>query len=577
MSSAVEITDVAGPRRARRRLRALAGSRVDGWALLAVPLFLYLLVFFAYPTVEVLRRSLTEFVGPHTSLLDNYRWFFETPVNITVLKRTFVTAGVVTSLCLVLGYPYAYLMTLVSKRVRALMIGIVVLAGFTSYMVRSYSWLVLLQDNGPVNDLLDALGLGRAHLVGNLSGVYIALTQILLPLMILPLFATMRTIDRRLLLAAHGLGARPAAAFRRIYVPLSVPGILAGSTLVFVLTLGFYITPAIVGSPGHALYSQLIYSQISQLLAWGHAGAMSVMLLVVTAVILIVFSLVGRRWRAPTQAAGDLGLVEQEGRQRLTPGRLGLYALGALVAIWLIAPMLVVFPESLTGAKTLVFPPESWSTQWYTNLFTDPAWRDSMIRSLELGAMVSVLATILGTSAALALVRGRFPGKAAISGFVMTPMIIPLIVFAVGIYAVFLEWRLLGTFRGFLLAHLALAVPFVVVTVSAALRTFDERLEDAAMNLGASRARALFTITLPLLLPSVLTGALFAFLTSLDEIVTSLFLASPTVNTLPVQMYTSVVRDVDPTMAAAASVILVLTIAIMILGALAQRQRSRLA
>lgn len=551
-------------------------ARLNRWGLLALPLFVFLVVFFAYPTYEILRRSVSDFGPTDHGLLANYKWFFSTDVNIIVLERTFVVAVVVSALCLVFGYPYTYLMTVVSPRTRASLLGVVVISGFTSYMVRNYAWLVILQDKGPLNDLLAAMGIGRISFVGNLSGVYIALTQILMPLMILPLYATMRGIDRRLLLAAQGLGARPGRAFWSVYFRLSLPGVMTGLLLVFILTLGFYITPALIGSPSHALYSQLMYIQISQLLAWGHVGAMSVVLLALTFVILLVATVVARRVQTPGQSGGDLGLIDADSRQRFTLGRAALSGLGVIVAAWLVVPMLIVIPQSFTGQRTLTFPPASWSTHWYSNLFVDPTWRGSIVTSLEVAGVVAVLATLIGTVAAFGLVRGRFPGRAAMMGFVTAPMIVPLIVFAVGTYAVFLNWKLVGKFQGFVLAHLALAVPFVVVTVSAGLRTFDERLEDAAMNLGANRIKSLFGVTVPLLLPSILTGALFAFLTSLDEIVSSLFLSSPQVTTLPVQMYSSVVRDVDPTMAAGATVILILTLTLMLAAAFAQKLRRRL-
>ena len=187
-----------------------------------------------------------------------------------------------------------------------------------------------------------------------------------------------------------------------------------------------------------------------------------------------------------------------------------------------------------------------------------------MIRSVGVGIVATLLSLVLGSMAAFGMVRGRFPGKALVGGLVAMPLILPLVIFAVGVYSVFLRWRLVGSFEGFVVAHTALAVPFVVVVVGAALQSFDPRLEDAAASLGASRARVLWSVTLPVLMPSILTGALFAFLTSFDEVLASVFISSPTVTTLPAQMYRSVLRGADPTIAAAASVILVSTLVLMV-------------
>jgi putative spermidine/putrescine transport system permease protein len=556
-------------------MRAVA-SRLpfDRWSLLAVPLVAFLCLFFVFPTLTVLLRSVTDFSAPESGGLDNFAWFFESSTNLVVLRRTLVTAFAVTAICLLVGYPYAYLLTTVGARTRALLLGTVIVAGFTSFMVRNYAWLVILQDNGPLNDAIAALGLGRVELIGTDLGVAIVFTQILLPLMVLPLYATMRGIDRRLPMAGASLGARPLRRFASVYLPLSLPGIVAGSLLVFVLTLGFYVTPALIGSPTNALYSQLMQIQVSQLLAWGHVGAMAVVLIGVTLALLAICAAVARRWRVPEQEGGTLGLYRPEGGWRLSAGRVALWAAVALTVVALVAPMLVVFPQSFAGEASIAFPPDSWSTRWYSNFFENPIWTESLWRSLGVGLVSTALATALGCMAALALVRGRFPGKALIGGLVVTPTILPLVVFAVGVYAVFLDWQLVGSFEGFVLAHTALAVPLVVIVVGAGLRSFDTRLEDAAASLGASRPKAMATITLPVLLPSIATGALFAFLTSFDEVLASVFISSPTVSTLPVEMYRSVQRGADPTIAAAASLILVATVALM-LGAWQLRRLSR--
>ncbi len=282
----------AGPReRARRRLPA-----IDRWVVFVLPALAFVVVFLGFPLIDILRRSFTE----PTSGLGNYRTFFENDVYLTVLRRTVLTAAVVTVVCLLLGYPYAYLMTVVSRRWRIVLLAIVLLPFWTSLMVRTYAWIILLQDTGTINDVLRKLGVGEVSLIRNTTGVMIGMAQILLPFMVLPLYATMQGIDRRLLLAAESLGARPATAFLRVYFPLSLPGVIAGVTLVFILALGFYITPVLLGSPQNALLSQLIVEQVSKLLDFGLGGAMAAILFVVTVVLLAVLS----RFVKPSAAYG---------------------------------------------------------------------------------------------------------------------------------------------------------------------------------------------------------------------------------------------------------------------------------
>lgn len=264
-------------------------------ALLLLPALLFLAAFFIYPVLRMLRQSIQDGDG---WTLDHYRWFFGTPFNVTVLRRTFVTAGLVTTLCVVVAFPYAYLMTVVGSRWRAVLLALVLLPFWTSLIARNIAWLALLQPNGPVSAVMEKFGLGDETLLRNVKGVVMAMAQILLPFMVLPLYANLRTIDRRLLDAADGLGARPIVAFVRVYLPLAIPGLIAGSLLVFILSLGFFLTPAIIGSPQNSLLSQLIVTQVSGLLNWGRAGAMATVLLGATVVLLGLAGLVTRRSRS---------------------------------------------------------------------------------------------------------------------------------------------------------------------------------------------------------------------------------------------------------------------------------------
>ncbi|MCU1671171.1 MAG: polyamine transporter permease [Blastococcus sp.] len=236
-----------------------------------------------------------------------------------------------------------------------------------------------------------------------------------------------------------------------------------------------------------------------------------------------------------------------------------LWTFCALVAVWLVAPSLVVVPLSFTDKASFNFPPTGWSTRWYGNFFEDSSWSDALLASLRVGLLVVVVATASGTAAALALSRSAFRGQQVVRGLLLAPMIAPVIVVAVGIYAVFLRAHLLGTTFGFVLAHSVLALPFVIIPVTASLQGFDRRLESAAAICGATRAATFRQVTLPLLVPGVVSGALFAFVTSFDEVVMSLFIQSPYLQTLPVRMFSSVTRDTDPTIAAAATLILVFT------------------
>jgi putative spermidine/putrescine transport system permease protein len=529
-----------------------------------------LAIFFVYPGVQILIRSVSEFTPPEAGGLDNFTWFFESGTNVTILIRTLTTAFMVTALCLFVGYPYAYVMTIVGRRVRLALLAALLIAEFSSLLVRSYSWVILLQANGPINDVLAGLGFGRVELAGTTLGVVIAMAQIFAPLMILPLYANLQGIDRRLLGAAQSLGASPLSAFRRAYFPLSLPGILAGSLLVFVLTLGFFITPTLVGSPENALASQLVVTQVDQLLAFGRAGAMSVILLAITLLLVAIVAFGSRRRMDLASGQGGGGLGEDAGWRR--PGRVLLAVVAGFGAAWLIVPGLIVVPISFAGEASLAFPPESWSTRWYSNFFTDPAWTDATWATIRIGALTTIAATVLGTATAFGVVRGRFPGKVLVNALILSPMIVPLVVTAIAIYAVFLDWHVVGTTLGLVAAHTVLALPFVVVTVGASLRTFDIRLEDAAASLGAGPWGTFWHVTLPGIRAGVLGGALFALVTSFDEVAVSLFLTTADLQTLPVQIFNGINRAIDPTIAVVSTLILALTVLGFVIGSATQRK-----
>lgn len=243
---------------------------------------------------------------------------------------------------------------------------------------------------------------------------------------------------------------------------------------------------------------------------------------------------------------------------------LGLTCL--LIAIWLVAPTLVVIPMSFADKKSLAFPPTGFSLQWYENFFTNPQWFGSLVVSAKVALMVAVAATVIGTMAAIGIERMKSRTGGLIRAVLITPMIVPGVVLAVGVYAVYLDTQLVGTWAGYVLAHTLLAIPFVVIAVGANLAVFDARLETAAASLGASRLKTFFTITLPLILPGILSGALFAFVTSFDEVIVSLFITSPQLKTLPVQIFSSMTRDADPTVAAVGSLIFMATSLIIGLG-----------
>lgn len=280
----------AAPPQSRAEEAGAQRRRRSAYALLA-PAVVLVLGIFAAPLGVMLWRAFTDpVVG-----FDNFAWYAGDAVQREVLLRTFTTGLEVTVICLLLGYPYAYAMVAFGPKVRAALTLLVLVPFWTSLMVRTFAWVILLQDNGPAQALLSLVGLGDVQLIRTNLGVVIGMSQILLPFMVLPLYAVMSGVDRRLVLASSSLGARPLTSFTRIWVPLTMPGIGAGCLMVFISSLGFYVTPALLGSPDNALISQQIYVQVNGLLQWGRGGAMGVVLLLLTFLVLAVLMIVLRR------------------------------------------------------------------------------------------------------------------------------------------------------------------------------------------------------------------------------------------------------------------------------------------
>jgi len=276
---------------------------------------------------------------------------------------------------------------------------------------------------------------------------------------------------------------------------------------------------------------------------------------------------------------GSLGTTTAAPRSRrgrsVDPIPRWLVVIGILVALFFILPTLIVVPMSFDGGQTFQFPPKDFSFRQYQDFFTSAVWLKSLGASLLVAVISAALATVVGTAAAVGL--NNLTGR--LSGFVRTllmlSMVTPAIVLAVAVYIAFLKWHLVGTLGGYVLAHGAIGVPFVLVSVTTALSGFDRQLLRASASLGSPPLRSFFRVTIPLISRGIVTGAIFAFVTSLDEVVVALFLHSATFQTLPVQMYNSVTSEIDPTIAAASTMVVVVGTLLVLLPQLIRGRRAR--
>lgn len=264
-------------------------------------------------------------------------------------------------------------------------------------------------------------------------------------------------------------------------------------------------------------------------------------------------------------------------------GVYGIRLTAGAVLLFLMLPILVIIPLSFNSQPyftftegMLAFEPDAYSLRWYAAILENPNWILAIKNSFIIGFFATIVATVLGTTAAVGLASAEMPFKRVITALLLAPMIVPLIIIAAGMFFFYSRFNLVGTFPGLIIAHAALGVPFVIVTVTATLSGFDNSLYNAGLSLGANPLRTFRDVVLPLIRPGVIAGALFAFVTSFDEVVLVLFLAGPNQRTIPRQMFSGLREQINPTILAVATLLVVLSACLLFTRELLRRRSERL-
>ena len=500
-------------------------------------------------------------------------------IHAKIFVRTLILACVITGLCLLLGYPLAYWLASLPSRTSNLLLILVLLPFWTSLLVRTTAWIVILQKNGVLIQTLVGIGLidaeNRPQLIYNAIGTVVAMTHIMLPFMVLPLYSTMRSIPSNLMRASGSLGAGPIRAFWTIYVPLSLPGVGAGGVLVFIMTLGYYITPALLGGQSGQMISSIIAFHMQTTLNWGLASALGAILMVGVALLYLVYArLVGAETIVLGSGGGDVDKPPTLGPSASLVDRIGFYGLrgyGACVLLFLILPILVIIPLSFNAESFFTFTPgmlaldpAAFSLKWYDRFLSDPAWRMAFRNSAIVALASTALSLALGTIASVGLARLSPRLRGVLMAIVISPMIVPVIISGAGIYLFFSWIGLTNGIVGLILSHAALGVPFVAISVTAALSSFDPALLRAAAMSGASPLVAFRTVVLPIIAPSMISGGLFSLAASFDEIVVALFIApDPAHFTVPRLLWSGIRQEVTPTILAVATSLIAIAITLL--------------
>jgi len=593
-----------------------AGLRENAkWYVLSYPLAWLTLVFLVPLTMLIVFSFWVNIPGGQYEVgltLENYRRFLTTPLYLNQLWLTIELSLVTAVVSLFLGYPLAYYLALLDRpRLRSVLLVTIVSSLWITYVIRAYAWQVILASRGIVSSIGVATGLLAEHqsFYPGYWGLVVGMVYVFLPFMVLTLYSSLRNIDGELLEASKNLGAGPARTFRRVTLPLSRNGVASGTALVFILALGAYVLPRLLGSTSERTLPVLIEQQIMSESNYPFGAAMSIGLVAVVLVFLWLLlritnvstgdlsgadgvvdgddadaaygdsaTLVDRVGNSIGNAANTTGLrqafgglagavsdglstIDSNTREAIT--RTVFRAYVSLVMLFVAAPLAIIVAVSFTPEEFLTFPPGGFSMRWYVEFFTDSSWTRALANSLGIAALSALLATTIGGVLAFALDRFDYRFERGLGAFGVLPILIPPVIIGVAFLVFFLQLGLAGNRLAIIVAHGIFYAPFPFILITQGLGEIDRTYEEAAMNLGSGSVRTIRTITYPLLRTNVISGALFAFILSLNEYIIAWLLSLFLVDTIPIQIFNQLRYSYPPTIAAASTVFILLTVVVM--------------
>jgi putative spermidine/putrescine transport system permease protein len=525
---------------------------------LLLPYIALMAVFFFAPLASVIARSFNaggvlSMTGPFT--LDNYITILGSGALRDVIINTVLIAIYTTVGCVLLGFPTAYLISRLQRRSATILLLMVLLPFWVSVLIRLFALTTVLGRNGLINSTTGMMGFAPFDLLFNRFATVIGMVNYLLPYMVIVLYSGMARIDNNLLTAARSLGATPRQAFLQVYMPQIRPVLVSAMTLVFVLSLGFFLVPAVLGGGSSTTVALYIQQQVN-IYRWGIASAIGVVLLVISLLgYYITVKLAGPTQLAGAGAAGSKGTA---GKEPLTwsLSTAMLWIVSLLSVATLIVPLIVTVITSFGGSRTVRFPPRDLTTKWYSVLLNDSVWLNAIAKSAIVGVATAVIATLIGLMAARAVATIRSPNMRSLAQtIVYAPLVVPVILLAVGMFDIQTRLNMIGTMHGLVLLHAVVAVPFAFAVISSALAGLDPDMENAARSLGATPAQAFRKITMPTIASALIGSLALSFMTSWDEPVIALFQTGFD-KTLPVVIFSFLESGVEPTVPAVAALLI---------------------
>ncbi|MDF2809433.1 MAG: binding-protein-dependent transport system inner rane component [Microvirga sp.] len=530
-----------------------------------------------WPLASIVLRSLNE--KGRAALGDQLYWghylaIVRDDLLWQVVQHSLMLAVVSTTITVLLAFPAAYIVSRLSRQLSSLLLVAILMPFWVSIIVRLFAFTTILGRQGLINSALSLVDLGPFVLLYNTFATVTGMVAYLLPYLVLILLSAMRSIDTSLLTAARTMGASERRVFLDIYFPQIRPALASGMVLVFVLSLGFFLTPAILGGP-HNLTIPIFIQQQVQTFQWGKAAAMGVVLLAVSTLGYIAALKIGGRGILTPAQHGTRGASSEE-PLRLTPVTALCWLALGVVLILLILPLLVVIPTAFTETTQIRFPPVGFSWKWFAEVVTSPLWIESLLKSIRVGLATAVVSTACGLALARVGMRLASPfWRTVIQVGAITPLIVPVILLGIGVFDIQGRIGLLGTDIGLVLAHAVLCLPLTFLVLANALSFVDGSMEQAAWTMGAGRSRAFWSVIVPSLVPALVGSFVISFVTSWDEAVIAMF-QTELDKTLPVTIYSFLKSGITPAVSAVAALVtLPVLLGTVVLGIKAMRAPRR--
>jgi putative spermidine/putrescine transport system permease protein len=541
---------------------------------LAAPATLWLLAAFAAPVLAVLLLSFQPESDPLAPLtlipsLTQYKAILADPFYASVLLKTTLLAMAVCAITTVLSYPLALWIVSLKPRLRPLAIAAVLVPLLINVVVRSLGIELLLAPDGLINGVLGLLHLPRAeHMLYNYGAVAVGLVQVFLPFMVLSLYDVLQSTSPRVLEAAESLGASRATRFFSVELPLSLPGLRAGVTFVFLMASTTYVSARMLGGKVAWTTGMVVWQEVLENLNGQFASALAMVMTVIAVIAALVITLGSRRlmpWLAPRPArAFAMPAILSKALDGVVP--ILARALIGLALGLLLLPLVLVFIQSFNDVPQATMAGfKKFTFRWYEQLFATGLYLDSFWVSLKLAAATAVITVMLATPAAFCLVRTKFFGQSAVAGFWLFPISLPQIAIGIGMLRLLQTFTALPAFLGLLAVHVTITLPYCIGLLRASVLGLDRSLEEAAGNLGAGPLRTIGLVIAPALAPGLAAAGIMALLLSFEEVTITSFLTTARMTTLPVRIYAEASYSLEPTVYAVSTLMIALTVAAMLL------------